>query len=197
MLYFLQFSTKSRTWDQIWRGRLGLRQTYGRPPQSVYHQDDVLFTRRVTYGHRRKKGGLPTAVIGKWEAFKFSSCPALDVRVMQRSKIKEINAKEQFNFNFLWNITAHPTYLFRVKYRGSWYKKWLQSCWIGKIGMEAFIVVFPQQIYNYSQYSVPPPINHLSTEQKQIIKKDANTTVSPKQWLFEYSGFEASTILQS
>lgn len=41
----------------------------------------MCFTGRVADGHRRL-AGLLTAVIGKWEAFKLGSCPALDIRVI-------------------------------------------------------------------------------------------------------------------
>lgn len=127
-VFFLQFSTKTGLGNKFDYGAWSARedcwgQTYGRPPESVFHQDDAPFTRRVTDGHKRQTGGLLTAVIGKWEAFKFSSCPALrisDITVKNIiNKWKLCGSVGTNQLLLLCNLTAHPI---DFKYRGNRYK---------------------------------------------------------------------------
>lgn len=71
---------------------------------------------------RRQTGGLLTAVIGKWEAFKFSLCPALhisDVTVKNIHKWKLCASIGTNQLLLLCNLTAHPI---DFKYRGNPYK---------------------------------------------------------------------------
>lgn len=79
----------------------------------------------------------------------------------------------------------------------SWEFKLLLLCSPNRFLITANIQCFSSAVSGLIIFSSPPTprIKHLSTKQKQI-KKNANTTASPKQPVFEYSGFEASTVLQ-